>query len=184
MFYPNKDLLFANRLHLLFELLGTEGKTQNQETMGLINVKSLTMWLCNIVRLFMYRKQNSQIYNFGKLKDKKRKRSSVLWDNIPQELVWTWILVQRKRQIAPHLCMMHVLITKNKIMPDYRQEWLTHLAYSWGYGEEYHVWMRYFPNSIAGGNRVWGSSDLTTSVKTVCKRKMPLWCDTTIELYV
>ena len=31
-------------------------------------------------------------------------------------------------------------------------QWNTNLAYSWGYGDEYHVVISYFPNSIQGGN--------------------------------
>lgn len=37
-------------------------------------------------------------------------------------------------------------------MSDENRTEKTNLAYSWGNGEEYHVWISYFPNSIAAGH--------------------------------
>lgn len=33
-----------------------------------------------------------------------------------------------------------------------------YLAYSCGYGEEYQVWISYFPNSMTDGYRLWAST--------------------------
>lgn len=37
-----------------------------------------------------------------------------------------------------------------------------YLLYSCGYGEEYHVCISYFPNSITDGHRIWGSGGPVT----------------------
>lgn len=57
--------------------------------------------------------------------------------------------------VADYLVLL--LKVKAFLAETYNIQYTVYLAYSWGYGEEYHVTISYRPNWMSGGERVLGT---------------------------
>lgn len=68
-----------------------------------------------------------------------------------------WEVCRTDRDLIKMFWLQNTTAVSDKWNSETKVPMVSHLLYSCGYGDEYHVWISYFPNSMTAGQRMWGS---------------------------